>query len=115
MAPPEACGGRPERGAEWAATTVKRLPQQPAQPPVRQLLGPANAETTPHGPPLWWTVSQVRGNVLSRSVEDAGGDWVRPRLRLGCGGRLQGWAEVEGVAGLSPPSNCLAPTCGVSQ
>ena len=31
---------------ERAAKTVKRPPQHPAQPPVRQLLGPANAATT---------------------------------------------------------------------
>ena len=41
----EACGGRPERGGEWAAKAVKRPPQQPAQPPVRQLLGAADAQT----------------------------------------------------------------------
>ena len=35
----EACGGRPGRGRGWAAKTVKRPPQRPAQPPVRQLLG----------------------------------------------------------------------------
>ena len=29
----------------WAAKTVKRPPQQPAQPPVRQLLGAADAHT----------------------------------------------------------------------
>ena len=28
----EACGGRPERGGDWAEKTVKRPPQQPAQP-----------------------------------------------------------------------------------
>ena len=32
---------------EWAAKPVNRPPQQPAQPPVRQLLGTATAETTP--------------------------------------------------------------------
>ena len=31
----------------WAAKTLKRSPQQPGQPPVRQLLGSANVETTP--------------------------------------------------------------------
>ena len=36
---------------EWAAKTLKRPPQQPAQPPVRQLLGPVNLETTPQGTP----------------------------------------------------------------
>ena len=47
----EACGGRPGRGGERAAKTVKRPPQRPAQPPVRQLLGSANAATTTHGTP----------------------------------------------------------------
>ena len=47
----ETWSGRPGREGEWAATTIKRPPQQPIQPPVRQLLGPANAETTPHGTP----------------------------------------------------------------
>ena len=45
----EACGGRPGCGEEWAAKTVKRPLQQPAQPPVRQLLGPANNTTTNTG------------------------------------------------------------------
>ena len=31
----------------WAAKTVKGPPQPPAQPPVRQLLGTADAERTP--------------------------------------------------------------------
>ena len=43
----ETCGGRPESGGCWATNTVKRPPQQSAQPPVRQLLGSANAEPTP--------------------------------------------------------------------
>ena len=48
----EACGGRPERGGgEWAATTVKRPPQPPAQPPVHQLSGPDDAATPPQGTP----------------------------------------------------------------
>ena len=36
---------------EWAAETVKRPPQQPARAPVRQVLVPGNAETTPAGAP----------------------------------------------------------------
>ena len=36
-------GGAADRGV-WAAKTVKRPPQQPAQPPVRQLLGAADAQ-----------------------------------------------------------------------
>ena len=41
----EAGDGRPvDRGA-WTAKTVKRPRQQPAQPPIRQLLGAADAQT----------------------------------------------------------------------
>ena len=41
----EAGNGRPvDRGA-WAAKTVKRPRQQPAQPPIRQLLGAADVQT----------------------------------------------------------------------
>ena len=45
----EACGGRPERGGEWAARTVNRPPATVSTAPVRPLLGSANAETTPQG------------------------------------------------------------------
>ena len=40
----EACGW-PEGGGVLTAKTVKRPPQQPAQPPIRQLLGAADAQT----------------------------------------------------------------------
>ena len=41
----EAGDGRPvDRGA-WTATTVKRPRQQPAHPPIRQLLGAADTQT----------------------------------------------------------------------
>ena len=41
----EAGYGRPvDRGA-WTANTVKRPRQQPAQPPIRQLLGAADTQT----------------------------------------------------------------------
>ena len=45
----EAGGGRPECGGECAAKTEKRPPQQPTQPPVRQVLGCGNAKPTPAG------------------------------------------------------------------
>ena len=38
-------GGRPQSGGAWAAETVKRPPQQTAEPPLRQLLGTASAQT----------------------------------------------------------------------
>ena len=41
----EAGYGRPVDRGVWAAKTVKRLPQQPAQPPIRQLLGAADVQT----------------------------------------------------------------------
>ena len=46
----EAGYGRPEDGGVWTAKTVKRPPQQPAQPPIRQLLGAADTQTA-HPPP----------------------------------------------------------------
>ena len=40
-----------DAGGEWAANTAQQPPQQPAPPSVCQLLGPANAQTTPQGTP----------------------------------------------------------------
>ena len=37
--------GMSHGGGAWTAQTVKRPPQQPAQPPIRQLLGAADAQT----------------------------------------------------------------------
>ena len=37
--------GGPEDGGVWTAKTAKQPPQQPAQPPIRQLLGAADAQT----------------------------------------------------------------------
>ena len=44
----EAGYGQPVDGGVWTAKTVKRPPQQPAQPPIRQLLGAADTRTAPH-------------------------------------------------------------------
>ena len=41
----EAGYGWPADRSIWTAKTVKRPPQQPAQPPIRQLLGAADAQT----------------------------------------------------------------------
>ena len=41
----EAGYGRPVDKGAWTATTVKRPRQQPAQPPIRQLLGAADTQT----------------------------------------------------------------------
>ena len=41
----EAGDGRPVARGQWAAQTVKRPPQQPAQPPIRQLLGATDTQT----------------------------------------------------------------------
>ena len=56
----EARGGRSERRGEWAAKTVERPSQQPAQPPVRHLLGPGTAEMTPHRTPAAAAVKTQR-------------------------------------------------------
>ena len=45
----EAGGARPKCRGEWAANTEKRPLQQPAQPPVRQLLRSVIAKTAPPG------------------------------------------------------------------
>ena len=87
----EACGGRPECGGEWAAKTVKRPPHQPAQPPVRQPLGPANAETTPAGTQAAAADSGrllVPAQVLRRHVDTDTDNW---RLE----GGLAGYTEAE--------------------
>ena len=47
----ETWSGQPGREGEWAAKPVKGPLQPPAQPPVRQLLGSADAEMTPRGTP----------------------------------------------------------------
>ena len=44
----EAGYGRPVDGGVWTAKTVKRPRQQPAQPPIRQLLGATDAQTAHH-------------------------------------------------------------------
>ena len=41
----KAGGGRPADGGVGTAKTVKRPPQQPTQPPIRQLLGAADVQT----------------------------------------------------------------------
>ena len=43
----EAGYGRPVDRGVWTAKTVKRPRQQPAHPPIRQLLGAADAQTAP--------------------------------------------------------------------
>ena len=61
----------------WTAKTVKRPPQQPAQPPIRQLLGAADAQNdTPrhiqHSPGTPTTGLRERGNNTSRSTDRSG-------------------------------------------
>ena len=68
------CGGG--GGAAWAAKTVERPPQQPAQPPARQLLGTANAQTAPAAtgtaPAHQTTGLRERGNDTGRSTGRSG-------------------------------------------
>ena len=72
----EAGCGRPEGGGAWAAKTVKRPPQQPAQPPVRQLLGTAIEQTAPAtfstAPAHQTTGLRERGNDTSKSTGRSG-------------------------------------------
>ena len=72
----EAGYGRPvDRGA-WTAKTVKRPRQQPAQPPIRQLLGAADAQTAHHATfstPNTPTIGlRERGNDTSKSTGRSG-------------------------------------------
>ena len=73
----EAGYGRPVDRGVWAAKTVKRPQQQPAQPPVRQLLGAADAQTvhpaTSRTAPAHQTTGlRERGNDTSRSTGHSG-------------------------------------------
>ena len=45
----KACDGRPGCRGEWGSKNPKRNPATTSTAPVRQLLGPANADTTPQG------------------------------------------------------------------
>ena len=114
---------------EWAAKTVRQPPQQPAQCPVRHLLGPANAETAPHGTtaahsdptqhakgrtrdcpgPRKETSTRRRGLTVWRDGESspAGGR----SSRCVCGGwqPLMARAHRRGGQGVQP-SWCYAPT-----
>ena len=68
----EAGGGRPEDGGVWTAKTVKRPPQQPAQPPVRRLLGAADAHTahpaTTSTAPAHQPLGSANAETTSRSM-----------------------------------------------
>ena len=57
----EAGWGRPEDGGVWTAKPVKRPPQQPAQPPIRQLLGAPDAQTAHHATTSTAPIRQLRG------------------------------------------------------
>ena len=62
----EAGYGRPVDSGVGAANTVKRPPQQPAQPPIRQLLGAADAQTA-H--PATSSTAPVRQRLGSANAE----------------------------------------------
>ena len=96
----EAGGRRLECGGEWAAKTNKRPPQQPAQLPVRQLLGSADAETTPQGTTAAAAVRTQRPDAKGRT-----GDCPGPAKKLQPDGMSHG-GEGGGlhVAGHCPRS-----------
>ena len=69
--------GRPVHRGAWTAKTVKRPRQQPAQPPIRQLLGAADAQTahpatSRHSPGTPTTGLRERGNDTSGSTGRSG-------------------------------------------
>ena len=106
----EAGYGRAVDRGVWTAKTVKRPPQQPAQPPIRQLLGAAdtqtahpatfstapthqrlgsaNAETTPAGAPAAAADRTQRPDVMSHR----GGAHAEPTTgEPGQGYATSGW------------------------
>ena len=105
----EAGCGRPEDGGVGTAKTVKRPPQQPAQPPTRQLLGAANAQTahpatssTPrhiqHSPGTPTTGIRERGNDASRSTGRSGQNAATRRNM-----RREDRVTVQGPVKKQPP------------
>ena len=54
----------------WTAKPVKRPPQQPAQPPIRQLLGAADAQTAP--PAIFSTAPAHQTTGLRERENDTG-------------------------------------------
>ena len=92
---------------EWAATTVKRPPQQPAQPPVPQLLGLADAATTPqkeqrpseHSAPTQRTKGRP-GDCPGPCAETARSACPLPCHQSSGGGLACGLAPTQGPAAL---------------
>ena len=71
----------------WTAKTVKRPRQQPAQPPIRQLLGAADAQTAhqcriQHSPSTPTTGLRERGNDTSKSTGRSGRQNAATRRNL---------------------------------
>ena len=72
----DVCGGAVDRGV-WTAKTVKQPPQQPAHPPIRQLLGAADTQTAQpchiqHSPNTPTTGLRERRNDTSKSTGRSG-------------------------------------------
>ena len=69
-APPhsEAGYGRPVDRGVWTAKTVKRPRQQPAQPPIHQLLGAADAQTAHPATSSTAPAHQRRGSANAQTT-----------------------------------------------
>ena len=63
----EAGCGRPEDGGVWTAT-VKQPRQQPPQPPIRQLLGAADAQTAHHATSSTAPAHQLLGSANAETT-----------------------------------------------
>ena len=106
----EACGGR--SGGEWAAQTIERPPHQSAQPPVCQILGPAEGKR-PH--------KEHRPQQPSESIDPtqhATGDCSGPRKETATRqnvtqGVFGGWPgpQIPPPPHLGPLSNCRCRPC----
>ena len=64
----EAGCGRPEDGGVGTTKTVKRPRQQPAQPPIRQLLGAADAQTAHHATSSTAPAHQLLGSANAETT-----------------------------------------------
>ena len=86
----EADCGRPEDGGVWTATTVTQAPQQPAQPPIRQLLGAADAQmahhATSHTAPAHQPLGSANAETTPAGAPAAAAD-TKQWPNAACGGK----------------------------
>ena len=108
----EAGCGRPEDGGGGAAKTVKRPLQQPAQPPIRQLLGaadvqtahPATSSTAPAHRPLGCANAETQEHRPQRPTERSDPTQHAKGRTGDCPGPRKGTTTRRNVTrGVDPP------------